>query len=538
MPEIRETGKTHKKVTTTEVFEADSGEKIDVERYLGIARRRHIHFLIPLLVGWLVVWGSSWILKPSYKSSTTFLVEEPTLQTNIVAAVQDDLQARLQSMQQQILSRTRLLIIINKLHLYSDGKKQLSPDDQVALMQKAISVDISKDAQNGGVTSFTITYSANNPKIAQEVTGELANLFITESQRSSIQASSATSEFLEGELEKASADLAEMDQRRKAFEATHVGTLPEQETSNLQILTGLQGQLQTEEDGLSNANQQKALHETEIQQFQLNPTQVPRSPDQNPNSVAAFDVQLAKLRDQLTDLRSRYTDSYPDVVKLKAQIAQTQRERQAAHEAEEAKGASVASADTMTLNQLKGQLQSDEVDIQNRQKAIASLNARINEYEARINAEPASEQALLDLNRGYDQSKAHYDDLLKRKQESQLTTSMEQMQQGERFLPLDRPNLPTKPDFPNRLKFCLAGLAFGLVLGAATVAAFEFADDRLHDESEIKELLPVAVLCEIPEVVNPDDEQRVRRKAVLGWAMAATVLIIIVAGSAVSFIHG
>ena len=537
MPESRDAGKTRKKITTTEIFDNGS-EKIDFERYLGIARRRHIHFLIPLLLGWFAVWGSSWILKPSYKSSTTILVEEPTLQTNLVAAVQDDLQARLQSMQQQILSRTRLLMIIDKLHLYSDGKKQLSPDDKVATMRKAISVDVSKDAANGGVSSFTITYSAGNPHMAQAVTGELASLYISENQRSSILQSGATTEFLEGELEKASADLAEMDQRRKAFEATHMGTLPEQETSNLQILTGLQGQLQTEEDGLSNANSQKALHETEIQQFRLNPTQLPRNPDQNPNSVAAFDLQLAKLRDQLTDLRSRYTDSYPDVVKLKAQIAQTQREREAARAAEEAKGTSTATTDTMTLNQLQGQLQSDEVDIQNRQKAIASLNSRINEYESRINAEPASEQQLLDLNRGYDQSKAHYDDLLKKKQDSQMATSMEQMQQGERFIPLDQPNLPTKPDFPNRLKFCLAGLLFGLALGAGSVTAFELADDRLYNEADIKDLLPTAVICEIPEVVNPDDEQKFRRKAVLGWAMAATVLLIIVAGSAVSFIHG
>ncbi len=538
MTDNRDTGKTRKKITTTEIFEEGNGEKIDFERYLGIARRRHIHFLVPLLLGWFVVWGSSWILKPSYKSSTLILVEEPTLQKNFVASVDDDLQSRLQSMQQQILSRTRLLMIIDKLHLYSDSKEHLSPDDKVALMRKAISVDVLKDAQNGGVSSFTITYSAYSPRVAQAVTGELVDLFINENQQTILQQSGATTQFLEGELDKASADLAEMDRRKKAFEASHVGALPEQQPSNLQILAGLQAQLQSEQDGVNNATSQKALHETEIEQFRLNPTVIPHNADQNPNSVAAFDVQIAKFRDQLTDLRSRYTDSYPDVVKLKAQIAQTQREREAALAAEEAKGGASANADTVTLNQLQGQLQSDQVEIQNRQKTIASLQTRIAEYEARINAEPASEQQLADLNRGYDQSKANYDDLLKKKQESQMATSMERMQQGERFVPLDQPNLPTKPDFPNRLKFCLAGLLLGLVLGGGSVAAFEFTDGRLYNEAEIRDMLPVPVLCEVPEVSNPDDEQRVRRKTVLGWAMTATVLLIIVAGSAVSFIHG
>ena len=105
------------------VYEAENPEKLDVARYLDIARRRHIHFLIPLLVGWMLVWGSSWLLAPLYKSSTLILVEEPSMPKNYVTPnVDDDLQARLQSMQQQILSRTRLLMIINSMHLYNDGR--------------------------------------------------------------------------------------------------------------------------------------------------------------------------------------------------------------------------------------------------------------------------------------------------------------------------------------------------------------------------------------------------------------------------------
>jgi uncharacterized protein involved in exopolysaccharide biosynthesis len=192
----------------------------------------------------------------------------------------------------------------------------------------------------------------------------------------------------------------------------------------------------------------------------------------------------------------------------------------------------------MTMSQLQGQLESDQVEIQNRKQAIASLQARISEYEARINAEPSSEQQLADLTLGYNQSKANYDDLLKKKQDSQMATSMEQNLQGERFKILDAPSLPVKPDSPNRLKFCLAGLLVGLVLGAISVVSFEFSDDRMYSEAEIKDRLPVAILCEIPQVINPVDERRARAKTVFGWAMTATVLLIILAGSAVSVIHG
>ena len=74
------------------------------------------------------------------------------------------------------------------------------------------------------------------------MTGQLADLFINENQQTLLQQSGDTTKFLEGELEKASTDLAEMDARKKAFEASHLGALPSQEASNLQILTGLQAQ--------------------------------------------------------------------------------------------------------------------------------------------------------------------------------------------------------------------------------------------------------------------------------------------------------
>ena len=163
---------------------------------------------------------------------------------------------------------------------------------------------------------------------------------------------------------------------------------------------------------------------------------------------------------------------------------------------------------------------------------------RINDYQARLNEEPAIEQQVADLTRGYDQSKANYDDLLKKESESSMATSMEQMQQGERFTMLDPPSLPVTPSFPNRLKFCGIGLGIGLALGAIVVAGFEFLDDRLYREKEISALLPIAVISEIPNIPNALDEQVTKRKTAWGWAMAALTVVTILAGSAFSAIHG
>jgi succinoglycan biosynthesis transport protein ExoP len=521
-----------------EVLETEQPRKFDFERYLNIARRRHMHFLIPLMAGWVLVWAISWVLPPRYRSTTLILVEEPSMSRTVVGInVDQDLQARLQTMQQEILSRTRLLTIINSLHLYDGGGKPMTDDDKVARMRKEIDIELARDAQTAGVTGFTIDYTSRNARVAQAVTGQLAELFISENQRTLLQQSGDTTKFLETQLDQARQVLSEQEAKVKNFQAAHIGALPSQNVSNLQILGGLQQQLTNEQDALNNATQQRALHETEINQQRSNPVPIAAPGTAiDPNSVQAIDIQLAKLRDQLTDLTSRYTDSYPDVVKLKVQIAQVEQQRKAAVAAEKAKEDKAPESQMMA--QLQAQLKADNLEIQNRQTSIASLQARIAQYEARINAEPASEQELADLERGYEQSQANYNDLLKKKQESQMTTSMEQMQQGERFKMLDPPTLPLKPDFPKRLEFCVFGLLAGIALGIASVAAFEFTDDRLHDETAINDLLPVPVICEIPEVSNPIDEQLNRKKALIGWATAAVVLVVILTGSAISYLHG
>jgi len=187
--------------------------------------------------------------------------------------------------------------------------------------------------------------------------------------------------------------------------------------------------------------------------------------------------------------------------------------------------------------QMEGQLHANKVEIANRERSVADLKNKVAEYQARLNQEPVREQQLSDLTRGYDQSKANYDELLKKKNESAMATSMELLQQGERFRIIDPPSLPLKPDFPNRLKFCLIGLGVGLALGAGVAGAFEMFDDRIYDEKELEKLLPVTVIGEIP-TLGAADEREARRRLWLGWATAILVGAAILLGSALSYLRG
>ncbi len=521
-----------------ETIEDQEPSKPDFERYLDIFRRRHTHFLVPMFFGWMLVWGISWVLPARYISSTLILVEQPTMPQNYVSPnVSDNLQDRLQSITQQILSRTRLLMIVEKLQLYSAGEAIKNPDDKIEKMRKDIAIDLVHDTRNNEITAFKVSFSSHDPILAQKVTNELTQLFINENLRVREEQSEGTTHFIEQQLEDARAALAAQEAKVRQFQSTHEGALPTQQQSNLQILSGLQTQLQNQQDALNVAKQQRVYYQTLIEQYK-NLHATGRTVEGAPTEITAIDQELTKLRAQLTDLSSRYTDSYPDVVKLKAQIARTERQREDLLAAPKPGAKQAGDAESAPLLQLQSQLQANQIEITNHERGIAELEGRINEYQARLNSEPATEQELAELTRGYDQSKANYDDLLKKKNQSAMATSMEQMQQGERFTMLDPPSLPTKPDFPNRLKFCGMGIASGLALGCLVVFLFEFFDDRMHGEKEIKDLLATRVLAEIPEIQSPVDEQKQKSRVLLGWALAAFVCAVIAAGSAFSYLRG
>jgi polysaccharide biosynthesis transport protein len=535
-----------------EELEETSSTSFDVQYLLGVARRRHLHFLIPLFIGWIVVWCASWILPPRYKSATLILVEQPTMPTNYVMPnINDDLQGRLQTITQQILSRTRLLQIIDQFNLYPDPHGKRSPDDRVVSMRKDIDVELVRSPGNQ-ITAFNVYYSSPDAIVAQQVTGEITKLFINENLEVRQHQSEDTTKFLESQLESARNSLFEQEEKIRQFKSSHVGEMPAQLASNLQILGGLQSQLQNAEDSLNAARQQHVYLQSQLEQYRSLQGSA-KSGNDTSIGLPAIERELEKLKAQLADLSSHYTDRHPDVRKLKQQIAKTEKTRDQvlarvreeksnanghATEIDSAAQQIADSTESPALLQIRGQLHSNDVEITNRERSIAGLKAKIEEYQGRLNQEPIREQQLADLTRGYEQSKTSYDELLKKKNESAMATRMELLQQGERFRIMDPPSLPQKPEFPNRLKFCGMGLGIGIALGVVVAGAFEKLDRRIHSEEEIKKLLPYDVLVDIPAIVNAADEQKARAKMWLSWASATIVLMVILAGSAYSYLRG
>jgi protein tyrosine kinase modulator len=465
---------------------------------------------------------AAWFLPPKYRSETVIIVEQQKIpEQYVVPNVAIDLQQRLQSMTQQILSRTRLLAIIEAFHLYKSGQKTLDPDPLVEQMRKDIKIDlVQAPGRPWELSAFKISYSAATPELAQQVTQKLSSLFIEENLRNRQQLSEDTTQFLESQLEGARKSLAAQEERLRDFKTRYLGELPEQLQTNVQILSGLQSRLQAATDALDQANQQKLYLQSLLTQYKTLRTQLAVGHGDSALNPVSIDEELAKLRAQLADLSSRDTPKHPDIVRLRKQIADAETQKQqmdAQIESAKSGGAldglgspqSLSDLQAMSpMLQIDGQIKSNQLEIANRKQEIRHLEGQIEAYQARLNLTPVREQQLAAITRDHEQSQTNYESLLNKKMQSQMATNLEKRQEGEQFRVIDPPNLPEKPYFPNRIKFSLLGLITGIVFSLGITAMMEVTDERLKSEDDLLSVTPVPILVAIPLLQTPAEQQK------------------------------
>jgi len=527
-----------------------------IEEYWGIVRRHRWLILLSIFVCWATVWGIGWLLPATYQSEALILVVDQKVTSELVPPnVSVSLQDQLQSMTQQILSRTQLQGIINRYHLYTKHGGLLAifePTDPVDQMRKDISITpVEVPGRNGDLTAFRIYYMGPTPVLAQQVNSELTSAFIDQNMKSQQQLSQSTTSFFDTQLADARAKLEEQGAKVRAFEAQHVGELPNQLQSNVQILSGVQSQLDGTQRALDRAQQQRLYLESIVQQYESVQTDLGNG--DSAETPPALDKELKNLRMQLAAARSQYTDNYPDVIALKDQIAKTEKLKKqiegeiitnqksgktSKDSAVSMAGAGFQNGAPTPMMQIESQLKANQLEIKGYEQQEKVLAGRVAEYQARLNMTPATEQALADISRGYNESQKNYDSLLAKQSQSQLATSLEQNQQGQQFRLLDPAQLPDKPTSPNHILLSLGGLILGIGVGVGLTVLLELTDARVRSEEDLEGLVAARVLVGIPRISTPkEDHDRIRMRW-MGRAAAVVVVLLIVAGNIYAFYKG
>jgi len=527
--------------------EVEEAQSFDIAQIGQFLIRRRWWILLTACGTTLVTIGVVKLLPNRYTSEATVLViQQQVPERYVVPTTTTDLSQALQGMTQEVLSRARLLSIIDDVGLYAKERRHLAPEELLDKMRRDILIQpLESGTERRDVNAFKISFVSDNAEQAHEVAGRLTSLFILENVKMREHQATVTTDFLAEQLEEVKNKLKESEARVQAFKMQHLGELPEQESGNVSILASLSAQLQSTGAGLARAQEQKVYLEGLLRGYQdlaaheaSSPVILP-SGEVQADPAVALQAELTREQAERTKLLSSYTPEHPDVVKLDALIAKTQgllahAKAQApvtpTHGAANTSPVTTNTKEGASIAQVKSQLEANRVEIQNLTKDSDRLKATIAQYQGRLNSTPVREQELAGMLRDYDLMRANYSDLLKKQLESGLAKSLEKHQEGQQFRVVDPPSLPTLPSSPKRLKMSLGGAAAGLALGLALAFLIETTQGAFHSEKQLRSRVKVPLVVAMPLIFTRTEQRRKKWQRAFEW-LAATSLVLIVLAS-------
>jgi polysaccharide chain length determinant protein (PEP-CTERM system associated) len=466
-----------------------------------------------------------------YRSETLILVIPQQIPDSYVRSTMTmRIEERLRSLSQEIFSRTRLETVITEFDLYPELRATRPMESVVEHMRTKIQVDTVRD------DAFKITYTAGAPRTAMIVTDRLASMFIDENTRDRSVGAENINQFLESQLDDSRRQLIAHEKKLEEFRRRYAGELPSQLQSNLQVIQGMQTQIQNVTESINKDRDRRLVLEKSIgdtlstDPADALPLDGLASGRPDGGTAPRTIDQLEQARSELREMELRLRPEHPDVGAKKRLIAELERNVQQERNAAPAAG---QTARPLTAGQLarearRHQFQT-EIEKLDRQTAlkegeVAQLRQSVSDYQRRVEAVPGHESELTDLMRDYETLQKSYTSLLAKKEDSKISANLERQQVSGQFKILDPARLPQKPFSPDRLKIMLAGAGFGLILGVALGAFLEYRDTSLRSEDEILRSLVLPVLAAIPIMTTVGD--RGRRRRVVVASVAGTVFTI------------
>lgn len=497
---------------------------LNLQYFLAVFRRRLWYVVLPFFI---IIMGAAvycmWAPK-TYRSSTLILIQPQEVPTDYVRPlVTTDARSRLNILREQVMSRPRLEELVNKYDLYPEVRKSATMYDAVQMMRQHIEVRVRAKGRGREPGSFEVSYVGGDPVKVRDVTTAIANLFIDYNLKLRESQTSGTTQFLERELAKTREQLRQKEERVRQFKIKYMGMLPEQMENNYRMLAQSQQQLDSLNDTLQQIEDRKVLLQTQLGRLEtLQGGPVSSETLGNGSGDRQTAVSLYELRRELKNLRSRYTDRHPDVIRLTTMIARLEGEPKG-------EAISVSPGDPSEARQLMlvqredvlTQLKLIDKEIQKLNEDKRELTGQIQKYRRRLENAPKLEQMYVDLRRDYEQVNRTYQSLLQKKLQAEMAENLERTQKGEQFRILEPAHLPEKPFKPDVRKVLSMGLLLALACGFGLAFVREYFDQTFWERNELESALGLPVLVSVP-VIQTGKER--------SWNMfkkAATVCILV-----------
>jgi len=499
-------------------------KSLDIHDYTEIFLRRIWYIVIPFTVILAAAILYAFSLPKVYRATTLVLVTPQKVPEAFVRpTVTSKIEDRLQSISQEIMSRTRLEQVIAEFKLYTEEAKSLSREEIIELMRKNIQVEI-----KGKEGFFAISYIGEDPRMVTMVTNKLASLFIEENLKLREQQAQGTSDFLSVELNATRAKLEEQEGAVTRFKKQFIGELPEQREANLKILEQLQLQSSKISDNMKAAQDRKVIIQKQLSDLKIqmafgrpsgnseNPKEegpatttesdLSQPPLLSQQGLSYHEAQLNHGRALLAELKSKYTGKHPDILRAEKYVADLE------EKIEKMKGQDVgenmtakemavlSSRGAAFVRAIENQLIVTDLEMKRLQEEDSKIKAKIAGFHARVENTPMRELAITNLVRDYQNTKESYQSLLKKSQEAQQAENLERRQKGEQFKVIDPARIPEKPMQGKVLKILLFGLLLGMGSGLGMAFVREQMDRSFRDPEDLEATMEFKVLANIPKI--------------------------------------
>jgi uncharacterized protein involved in exopolysaccharide biosynthesis len=557
------------------------GQEQEFERIKRVILRRIGWFLWPFLALTALAAVISFILPNTYKSTATILILNQQIPAALVpSTVTTFAEERIQAITQEVMSRSRILKLVEKYNLVPDKVKKLTTEDLVDAIRKRISfhtINAEVNKEGGGspmqmTIAFTLSYEDEDPKKAQAVTNEIVSFYLEKNLESREKVARGTTEFLSEQLKQEKTRMDDLQSRRAAFEKEHMEELPEYMNFNMQKLersyqrtSDIELQLRSleEQHSVLKANQamldpysggaaSKVLTPSErLQQIHLerahtlskysmsHPTAKAEKQEiallESDNKTgASSDQMMDKLKAaeaKLTSLKSTYTEKHPMVQSAEREVQRIKERMAEARNEKKAGPKTTGSAPTNTAYiTLQSELDKLTVGIASLQVEKKQLEKDTKDLLAKLQVMPQIAKEFSEMEVEYQTARNNYNSIEQKLLAAKVSQGMEEEKKGESFQVVEPAFLPEKPDKPNRLAIMLVGTVLALGLSVGTAVIREFSDKRIHDLEALQRLSRLAVISIIPSIITQADiAARRRRKVVLGAAITGSVIFAVLA---------
>lgn len=459
-----------------------------------------------------------------YRSVASVLIEGQQVPEKFVSStVTSELETRLTTMTQELLSQPRLEGLINRFGLYADLREGETKgplmEAAIGRMRKDVKLEL-KESQTGSpyrrtTIAFELSYRGRDPQAVAVVTNTLASSYVEENLKVRERYASGTTEFLRAQITESKKRLEDQEARVSALRARYLGDMPGQVQSNIARLESLGTQLRLNSDNQTRLGERREALTAQIARAQAEA------------GVEPDDVRLQRLKGDLATLRIKYTDLWPDIIRLKDEIATLEKKL-----AEPKPKKPVEDIPpTPQVLQLREALKSSGTELAILKTEEQRVRQEIATYQNRIDQAPMREKEYADLTRDYENTKEMYYSLLKRSEEAQISENMEQRQKGEQFRILDPATPSYVPASPNRLRLLLLGLGLAVALGVGAMVIAEVLDTSFHSVNDLRAFSTLPVLVAIPRIVTETDARRKRNRFRLATVGLAIGLVLVAGAS-------